>query len=46
MPEIDINGVPVKFPYQPYDVQRKYMEKVIEALDKGVNAVLESPTGL
>lgn len=46
MPVIDINGVLVKFPYQPYDVQRNYMEKVIEALDKGENAILESPTGL
>lgn len=46
MPSIEINGVDVKFPYKPYDVQRHYMEKVIEALDKEENAVLESPTGL
>lgn len=45
MPVIDINGVSVKFPFEPYPVQRDYMEKVIETLDKGHNAFLESPTG-
>lgn len=46
MPEYDISGVSVNFPFEPYDVQRRYMEKVIECLDKGTNGVLESPTGL
>lgn len=46
MPEYNINGVPVLFPFEPYDVQRHYMEKVIECLDKSANSVLESPTGL
>ncbi|CAB3360227.1 Hypothetical predicted protein [Cloeon dipterum] len=45
MPEIEINGVVVDFPFDPYDVQKVYMEKVIECLHKGVNGVLESPTG-
>lgn len=40
-----IGGVPVSFPFEPYDVQRRYMEKVIESLDKSANSVLESPTG-
>lgn len=45
MPEISINGVPVIFPFEPYSVQRAYMEKVIECLNKSANGVLESPTG-
>ena len=42
---VAINGIEVKFPFQPYQVQHDYMSKVIEALQKGENAVLESPTG-
>lgn len=32
MPEIEIRGIPVKFPYEPYDLQKEYMSKVIECL--------------
>jgi hypothetical protein len=32
MPEILIHDVPVEFPFEPYDVQKVYMEKVIECL--------------
>lgn len=46
MPEYTIGGIPVTFPFEPYDVQRRYMEKVIESLDRSANCVLESPTGL
>lgn len=45
MATITLRGVPVSFPFQPYDIQKDYMEKVIEALQNGSNAVLESPTG-
>lgn len=45
MPEIDINGVPVDFPFEPYQVQRDYMKCVIEALEQKRPAILESPTG-
>ncbi|XP_069675040.1 regulator of telomere elongation helicase 1 homolog [Periplaneta americana] len=45
MPEYMINGVLVNFPFEPYSVQTAYMEKVIECLKKGVNGMLESPTG-
>lgn len=45
MPEVSINGVSVVFPFEPYDVQRAYMEKVIECLNTSANGVLESPTG-
>lgn len=42
---ININGIDVKFPFEPYELQRNYMSKVIEALQNEQNAVLESPTG-
>ncbi|KAL1452948.1 hypothetical protein WDU94_007130 [Cyamophila willieti] len=45
MPEIEICGIPVKFPYEPYDLQKEYMSKVIECLQTGKNGLLESPTG-
>lgn len=45
MPAIDIKGISVKFPFEPYHVQREYMEKVIQSLNESKNAVLESPTG-
>lgn len=32
MPEIEIRNVTVDFPYEPYDIQKDYMEKVIECL--------------
>lgn len=46
MPEYNISGVPVVFPFEPYSVQRAYMEKVIECLNNSSNGVLESPTGI
>lgn len=45
MSEYIINGIPVKFPFEPYSVQRAYMEKVIDCLNNSANGVLESPTG-
>ncbi|KAM8718412.1 hypothetical protein ACLKA7_001600 [Drosophila subpalustris] len=45
MPENIIAGIPVHFPFEPYEVQRAYMEKVIICLRDGTNGVLESPTG-
>lgn len=42
---LEISGVQVKFPFEPYPLQKDYMEKVIEALNSKQNAVLESPTG-
>lgn len=44
---IIINGIPIKFPYEnPYDIQIKYMENVLESLEQKKHAILESPTGL
>ena len=45
MPVTSIRGVPVDFPYTPYPCQVTYMARVIEALEAGSNALLESPTG-
>uniref|UniRef100_A0A182W5F6 Regulator of telomere elongation helicase 1 homolog n=1 Tax=Anopheles minimus TaxID=112268 RepID=A0A182W5F6_9DIPT len=45
MPEYIINGVPVNFPFEPYQLQKNYMAKVIECLQNKSNGVLESPTG-
>lgn len=42
---LNLRGVTIHFPHEPYDVQKKYMEKVIECLQTGVNGILESPTG-
>ena len=43
--KIILNGIEVYFPYEPYDNQKLYMSKVIEACEKGAIAGLESPTG-
>ncbi|XP_011502066.1 PREDICTED: regulator of telomere elongation helicase 1 homolog [Ceratosolen solmsi marchali] len=45
MTEVTLNGVAIKFPFKPYQVQVDYMTKVIECLQNGQNGVLESPTG-
>lgn len=45
MPTVAIRGVSVDFPFEPYDLQKKYMEKVLECLQNETNGVLESPTG-
>lgn len=42
---IDIRGIKINFPFEPYGVQKDYMTKVIAALQSKQNAVLESPTG-
>lgn len=39
------DGVRVKFPFPPYDIQKDYMRKVIDAINHKENAMLESPTG-
>ena len=42
---IEIAGTKVYFPFKPYDSQIEYMKKVMDALNEGQNALLESPTG-
>ncbi|WOL00351.1 regulator of telomere elongation helicase 1 isoform X2 [Canna indica] len=45
MPTYKIRGISVDFPFEAYDCQIVYMEKVIQSLQQGCNALLESPTG-
>ncbi|XP_063815226.1 regulator of telomere elongation helicase 1 isoform X5 [Pseudophryne corroboree] len=45
MPQVQVSGVTVDFPFTPYKCQEDYMARVLECLQKGVNGVLESPTG-
>lgn len=45
MPVYAVAGVAVEFPFEAYDVQLLYMEKVVLALQRGEHALLESPTG-
>ncbi|CAN4086784.1 unnamed protein product [Withania somnifera] len=45
MPNYRISGIDVDFPYEAYDCQIVYMEKVIQSLQNRNNALLESPTG-
>ena len=43
--KLEILGIEVYFPYEPYPNQKTYMEKVIEACKNKTIAGLESPTG-
>ncbi|KAF6775280.1 hypothetical protein AHF37_05294 [Paragonimus kellicotti] len=45
MPTLEIDNVHIEFPHEPYDCQREYMHKLLQALQQGRNAILESPTG-
>ncbi|XP_038057615.1 regulator of telomere elongation helicase 1-like isoform X2 [Patiria miniata] len=45
MPVIKCKGVSIEFPFDPYDCQQDYMNKVVECLQSGKNGILESPTG-
>lgn len=46
MPQLQIGGIPVEFPFEPYKLQVDYMEKVIECLNSSSSGILESPTGM
>ncbi|KVI06000.1 hypothetical protein Ccrd_015675 [Cynara cardunculus var. scolymus] len=45
MPTYKIRDINVEFPFEAYDCQLVYMEKVIQSLQERSNALLESPTG-
>nr|KYP46912.1 Regulator of telomere elongation helicase 1 [Cajanus cajan] len=45
MPTYKIRGIDVDFPFEAYDSQIVYMDKVIQSLQEKCNALLESPTG-
>lgn len=42
---VELNGVTIHFPFRPYKCQEEYMTKVLTALSRCENALLESPTG-
>ena len=43
---VNIGGIKIYFPNEPYKIQKTYMEKVISTLNKqGSISALESPTG-
>lgn len=42
---LDLRGIQVHFPFKPYKCQEDYMGKVLDALNRSENALLESPTG-
>ena len=42
---VELRGVQVHFPFKPYACQEDYMGKVLDALHRSENALLESPTG-
>lgn len=42
---LEIHGIRIHFPFRPYECQEAYMTKVMEALIRSENALLESPTG-
>ena len=42
---VELRGLSVHFPFEPYKCQEEYMGKVLDALLKSENALLESPTG-
>lgn len=43
--ELKLHGVPLYFPFEPYQVQVDFMGRVIEAFKTGTHGLLESPTG-
>lgn len=45
MTEVKLGDCLVQFPYEPYPVQKTYMERVITCLDDKQFGLLESPTG-
>ncbi|KEG13755.1 helicase [Trypanosoma grayi] len=45
MASIPIGDTEVSFPFNPYPAQVEYMRAVIDSLNAGCNALLESPTG-
>lgn len=42
---VELRGVNIHFPFKPYKCQEDYMGKVLDALLRSENALLESPTG-
>ncbi|XP_029650063.1 regulator of telomere elongation helicase 1-like isoform X1 [Octopus sinensis] len=45
MPLLNVMGVNIEFPFEAYECQKDYMQKVITCLQQNQNGILESPTG-
>ena len=45
MPLINLNGIDINFPFDPYECQLNYMKAVLDCLIQRKNGILESPTG-
>ena len=43
--DVKLNDYTVKFPFDPYDIQKEYMANVLQACSNSQNALLESATG-
>ncbi|CBZ36002.1 helicase, putative [Leishmania donovani] len=43
--EVDVSGITVSFPFEPYPAQVEFMRSVVKCLQHGFNGLLESPTG-
>ncbi|KFD61153.1 hypothetical protein M514_08619 [Trichuris suis] len=43
--DVCVEGINIRFPFEPYPCQLDLMNKVVSCLEQGANAVLESPTG-
>ncbi|KAG5499419.1 hypothetical protein JKF63_07982 [Porcisia hertigi] len=43
--DVDVSGILVSFPFDPYPAQVEFMRSVVECLQNGFNGLLESPTG-
>lgn len=43
--KLQLSGVQVAFPHEPYGVQKVFMAQVVKAIDHEENALLEAPTG-
>nr|CAJ2477240.1 unnamed protein product [Leishmania braziliensis] len=43
--EVNVSGITVSFPFDPYPAQVEFMRSVVECLQHGFNGLLESPTG-
>lgn len=42
---VKIGGLSISFPFEPYEAQKLFMAKAVDAMEAGTNALLESPTG-
>ena len=45
MPLYNLRGVNINFPFEAYECQKEFMEKVLICLQNESNGLLESPTG-